>query len=58
MRLAEVHLPVHVTGYYFPVEVDPTWQNASALRVLLDALPKLLWVSVYDRANVGGEGDW
>jgi hypothetical protein len=55
MRLAEVRLPVNVTGYYFPVEIDPTWQNASALRVLLDALPKPLWVSVYDRANVGGD---
>ncbi|WP_250516140.1 hypothetical protein [Caballeronia sp. INDeC2] len=54
MRLAEVHPPVHVTGYYFPVEIDPTWQNAGALRTLLDALPRPLWVSVYDRANVGG----
>jgi hypothetical protein len=54
MRLAEVRLPVHVTGYYFPVEIDPTWQNASALRTMLDALPRPLWISVYDRANVGG----
>ncbi|SPB15329.1 hypothetical protein NOV72_02555 [Caballeronia novacaledonica] len=54
MRLAEVHPPVHVTGYYFPVEIDPTWQNAGTLRTMLDALPRPLWVSVYDRANVGG----
>ncbi|MCE4546287.1 MULTISPECIES: hypothetical protein [unclassified Caballeronia] len=54
MRLAEIRPPVHVTGYYFPVEIDPTWQNASALRTLLDALPRPLWISVYDRANVGG----
>ncbi|SAK49922.1 hypothetical protein AWB76_01393 [Caballeronia temeraria] len=54
MQLAQVHPPVHVTGYYFPVEIDPTWQNASALRTLLDALPRPLWISVYDRANVGG----
>ncbi len=54
MRLADVVLPVHVTGYYFPVEIDPTWQDASALRTLLDALPRPLWISVYDRANVGG----
>jgi hypothetical protein len=53
-RLVEVHPPVHVTGYYFPVEIDPTWQNAGALRALLDGLPRPLWVSVYDRANVGG----
>jgi hypothetical protein len=55
MRLADIRLPVHVTGYYFPVEIDPTWQNAAAMRTLLDALPKPLWVSVYDRANVGGD---
>ncbi|MDR5769721.1 hypothetical protein [Caballeronia sp. LZ028] len=54
MQLAEVHPPVHVTGYYFPVEIDPTWQSASALRTMLNTLPRPLWISVYDRANVGG----
>lgn len=54
MWLVDARPPVHVTGYYFPVEVDPTWQNASSLRTMLDALPKPLWISVYDRANVGG----
>jgi hypothetical protein len=54
MRLALARLPVHVTGYYFPVEIDPTWRDASALRALLDVLPRPLWISVYDRANVGG----
>lgn len=60
MRLADVRLPVHISGYYFPVEIDPTWKDASALRTLLDALPKPLWISVYDRANVGGAaiGEW
>lgn len=46
--------PVHITGWYFPVEIDPTWKDASALRPILDALPRPLWISVYDRANVGG----
>lgn len=54
MRLADARPPVHVTGYYFPVEIDPTWRDASALRTMLDALPRPLWISVYDRANVGG----
>nr|WP_244158462.1 hypothetical protein [Caballeronia fortuita] len=54
MQLADFRPPVHVTGYYFPVEIDPTWQTASTLRSLLDALPRPLWISVYDRANVGG----
>ncbi|MDR5817219.1 hypothetical protein QCE62_26815 [Caballeronia sp. LZ033] len=54
MQLVDARPPVHVTGYYFPVEIDPTWQNAGALRATLDALPRPLWISVYDRANVGG----
>ncbi|MFM0290914.1 alpha-amylase family protein [Paraburkholderia megapolitana] len=53
-KLAAVHPPVHVVGYYFPVEVDPTWKDASALRPLLDTLPRPLWISVYDRSNIGG----
>jgi hypothetical protein len=54
MRLAVMRPNVHVTGYYFPVEIDPTWRDAAALRSLLDVLPRPLWISVYDRANVGG----
>jgi hypothetical protein len=60
MRLAAMRPNVHVTGYYFPVEIDPTWRDAAALRSLLDVLPRPLWISVYDRANVGGAAiaDW
>jgi len=52
--------PVHVTGWYFPVEIDPTWTDASSLRPLLDSLPRPLWITVYDRSNVGGVAlaDW
>ena len=52
--LAAVRPAVRIDGYYFPVEVDPTWQGAAALAPLLAALPKPLWISVYDNANVGG----
>jgi hypothetical protein len=45
---------VHIDGYYFPVEIDPTWQGASALAPLLEALPRPLWISVYDNSNIGG----
>jgi hypothetical protein len=45
---------VHIDGYYFPVEVDPTWQGALALGPLLYALPRPLWISVYDNTNIGG----
>ncbi|WP_430365173.1 hypothetical protein [Trinickia sp. NRRL B-1857] len=45
---------MHVAGWYFPVEVDPTWSNARALAPVLERLPKPLWISVYDNSNIGG----
>ena len=59
-RVAGVSLPLHVTGYYFPVEVDPTWGDAPKLAALLSTLPRPLWISVYDRSNIGGKtlADW
>ncbi|MGV8804981.1 MAG: hypothetical protein ACWA6Y_08475 [Polaromonas sp.] len=51
--LARQPLPLHVTGWYFPVEIDPTWVEAPALGPLLALLPRPLWISVYDRANIG-----
>lgn len=51
--LARQPLPLNITGWYFPVEVDPTWAGASALGPLLARLPRPLWISVYDRANLG-----
>lgn len=53
-KLAAVRPPVHVDGWYFPVEVDPTWKDAAALRPLLETLPRPLWISVYDNSNIGG----
>lgn len=46
---------LNVTGWYFPVEIDPTWQEAPRLGPLLRELPTPLWISVYDSANVGPE---
>jgi hypothetical protein len=54
-RIAKTPPPVKVAGYYFPVEIDPTWQEAARLKVLLQQLPRPLWISVYDSANVGPE---
>jgi hypothetical protein len=45
---------VNIEGYYFPVEVDPTWQGATLLGPLLYALPRPLWISAYDNTNIGG----
>lgn len=52
--LARLRLPVHVVGWYFPVEVDPSWQDAKTLGPMLARLPRPLWISVYDRTNIGG----
>jgi hypothetical protein len=55
-QLAAAKLPVHVTGWYYPAELDPSWKTAAnTLRPVLEALPKPLWISVYDRQNVGGD---
>ena len=53
-QLVTVRPAVHIDGYYFPVEVDPTWKDATALAPLLDKLPRPLWISVYDNSNIGG----
>lgn len=46
---------VNVVGWYFPVEFDPTWDVPQSVIDALAKLPRPLWVSVYDSANVGPE---
>ncbi|HEY1214381.1 MAG TPA: hypothetical protein VGE93_12170 [Bryobacteraceae bacterium] len=53
LDIARTHVPLHVTGYYFPVEVDPTWTDVSAFAARLVALPRPLWITVYDQSNIG-----
>ena len=52
-RLARLPTPLNVVGYYFPVEIDPTWTDAHRLADLLARLPRPQWISVYDSANIG-----
>lgn len=52
-QIAKVQTPLHVTGWYFPAEVDPSWARAKELPALLAKLPRPLWISVYDGANIG-----
>lgn len=54
-RLAKLPTELHVEGWYFPVEVDPTWKDAPQLRAALANLPRPLWISVYDSANLGAQ---
>ncbi|WP_295854538.1 hypothetical protein [uncultured Xylophilus sp.] len=58
--LAALATPLKVTGWYFPVEVDPTWKDAAGLARQLEGLPRPLWISAYDGANVGPAAlaDW
>ncbi|MFM0741154.1 hypothetical protein PQQ51_28255 [Paraburkholderia xenovorans] len=60
LQLAAAAPPLNIEGWYFPVEVDPTWQDARSLAPLLARLPRPLWISVYDRSNIGGNAlaDW
>nr|WP_321954520.1 hypothetical protein [Paraburkholderia bannensis] len=53
-KLADARPPVHVSGWYFPVEVDPSWTDAARMGPLLERLPHPLWISVYDTRNIGG----
>lgn len=59
-RIAKLPVPLHITGYYFPAEVDPSWTRAKDLPALLAKLPRPLWISVYDGANIGpaATADW
>jgi hypothetical protein len=54
-RLAALPTPLHVTGWYFPVEVDAAWSDAKRLARLLAPLPRPLWISAYDSTNIGAE---
>lgn len=53
--LAALPTPLHVSGWFFPVEIDPTWSEAPRLAALLKRLPRPLWITVYDSANVGAD---
>jgi len=59
-RIAGLKTPLNVVGWYFPVEIDPTWTDAPRMAPLLAQLPRPLWVSVYDSANIGADAlaDW
>lgn len=59
-HLVSARPPVNVEGWYFPVEVDPTWKDMARLKRALDRLPRPLWISVYDHSELGAKGfaDW
>ncbi|MDR3090546.1 MAG: hypothetical protein LBU39_12155 [Desulfobulbaceae bacterium] len=60
LRIAANRPPLRFSGWYFPVEIDPTWTTAPRIAPQLNRLPRPLWVSVYDNSNIGGKtlADW
>ena len=59
-QLAATALPLRTEAWYFPTEVDPTWADPQQLAPALALLPRPLWISAYDSANVGPQAlaDW
>lgn len=59
-RLAAIRSPFNVAGWYFPVEADPTWPGVARMADALARLPRPLWISVYDKGNIGPKAfaDW
>ena len=60
-QIARQPPPLNVVGYYFPVEVDPSWKDApKVMGKAFARLPRPLWISVYDGGNIGGAAlaDW
>lgn len=55
-KFATLEWPVNVKGYYFPVEIDPTWTDAKEkLGAVWDLLPRPLYISAYYGEGIDGE---
>ncbi|ABS66978.1 conserved hypothetical protein [Xanthobacter versatilis] len=59
-RVARQSLPFTPSGFYFPVEADPTWTGVGQMASAIADIPRPLWVSAYDNSNVGAKAfaDW
>ncbi|MFG1180639.1 alpha-amylase family protein [Xanthobacter versatilis] len=59
-RVARQRLPFTPSGFYFPVEADPTWTGVGQMASAIADIPRPLWVSAYDNSNVGAKAfaDW
>ncbi|MFG1243929.1 hypothetical protein V5F31_16260 [Xanthobacter sp. V7C-4] len=59
-RVARQSLPFTPSGFYFPVEADPTWTGVGQMAAAIVDIPRPLWVSAYDNSNVGAKAfaDW
>lgn len=55
-KFATLDYPDNVKGFYFPVEIDPTWTTAiEDMRDIWPRLPRPLYISAYYGNNIDGE---
>lgn len=55
-KFATLQYPANVKGFYFPVEIDPTWTTAiEDMRDIWPRLPRPLYISAYYGNNIDGE---
>lgn len=55
-KFGTLSYPSRVAGFYFPVEIDPTWQTAKQdLAPIWDKLPRPLYISAYYGNGIDGE---
>lgn len=55
-KFGTLNYPPNVTGFYFPVEIDPTWTTAKEdMAAVWPMLPRPLYVSAYYGQGIDGE---
>lgn len=55
-KFGTLQYPSNVKGFYFPVEIDPTWTTAiEDMRDIWPRLPRPLYISAYYGNNINGE---
>lgn len=55
-KFATLDYPSNVKGFYFPVEIDPTWTTAiDDMRDIWPRLPRPLYISAYYGNGIDGE---
>ncbi|MEN3930188.1 DUF4434 domain-containing protein [Microvirga sp. W0021] len=55
LKIQATPLPLNIRGWYFPVEADPTWNDAPKMATALSRLKQPVWISAYDNTNIGAK---
>ena len=46
-QIINAPLPIQVSGYYFPVEADPSWNGVANLAQYISQFQRPVWISIY-----------